>query len=241
MADLQKVKDDLLLIQVQSRCIQCALKIFPIPLSHESNCFYLNQCVGNEKRTVVTLSLNSSQSPSHFIEEVKVFQFGLPVIEMTGSDARWSATLDMQSGYCISCAITRSVHPNYQLIIYTKMTLIKADAVFDVEFQVRGVKMAANSQILADASPFLSARVEQIRQENESENVRIDDTRPEVFQQLLTYLHTGKVPALNEEGMAVSLFIASDKFAVNSLKEECIAYLADRLSEKTLNRKRIHK
>ena len=57
--------------------------------------------------------------------------------------------------------------------------------------------------------------------ESRTRVVEIQDTKPQVFKQLLQYLYTGKAPQIEEEGMAHDLFIVADKYGVDLLTEEC--------------------
>ena len=59
--------------------------------------------------------------------------------------------------------------------------------------------------------------------------VEIKDTKPEVFRQLLQYLYTGKASLIEKDGMAHDLLVAADKYAVETLKEECAEILVKNL------------
>jgi len=232
MADIQKITDNLLLIQVQFRfCVTCS-QTFPLDLTHENHNFRLIHSKYSENGIIVVLHCESDD-----IEDVKLIQYASPPIAMCSSvNLQWSAMLNEQWEYCPNCRVVATKNPNYLIFIYLKVE--NPLPVSDVEFNVRGVKMAASLEVLARGSNFFVDKVKQNRLENPTTDgtvfsVKIDDTRPEVFQQLLTFLYTRKVPALDGEGVAVSLFIASDKYGVNALKDECVAYLANQLNNRT--------
>ena len=233
MADIQKITDNLLLIQVQFRfCVTCS-QTFPIDLTYGSRHYRLTHREDSENTMKVTLHHESDD-----VEDVKLLQFAsVPLAMRSPVNSQWTALLNNQWEYCPNCRAVATKNPNYLIFIHLKVE--NPLPVSDVEFNVRGVKMAASLEVIARGSVFLAEKIQQNRLMNSTEaggtvfSVAIDDTRPEVFQQLLTFLYTRKVPALEEEGMAVSLFIASDKYGVNALKDECIAYLAAQLNYRT--------
>lgn len=232
MADIQRITDNLLLIQVQFRfCVTCSQTI-PIDLIHGSHQFHLIHNKGSENVINVTLHCESED-----VEDVKLLQYGSAPIAMCSSvNSQWTAFLNNQWEYCPNCRVVATKNPNYLIFIHLKIE--DPLLISDVEFNVRGVKMVASLEVLARSSVILAEKVKRNRLENPNKDgtvfsIKIDDTRPEVFQQLLTFMYTKKVPALEEEGMAVSLFIASDRYGVNALKDECIAYLAIQLNKRT--------
>lgn len=232
MADIQKISEDLLLIQVQFRfCVACS-QTLPIDLTHENHHFRLIHSKYSENEVTVTLNCDSDG-----IKDIRLLQYGSPTTAMCSSvNLQWTVILNDQWEYCPNCRVVATKNPNYMIFIYLNVENLLP--VSDVEFNVRGVKMAASLEVLARRSVFLAEKVKQHRLENPTEDgtlfsVKIDETRPEVFQQLLTFLYTRKVPALDGEGVAVSLFIASDKYGVNALKDECVAYLANQLNNRT--------
>jgi speckle-type POZ protein len=66
--------------------------------------------------------------------------------------------------------------------------------------------------------------------ENLTNQIKIDDIKPEVFQELLHFIYTGRVSTVAMETMAVGLFIAADKYLLNGLKNECENYLLHDMS-----------
>jgi speckle-type POZ protein len=82
--------------------------------------------------------------------------------------------------------------------------------------------VGAHTLILASGSPVFSATFECGLSESQSRTVSIDDIDREVFCQLLIYLNTGSNPKLKAESITQSLFVASDKYDVESLENECV-------------------
>ena len=60
--------------------------------------------------------------------------------------------------------------------------------------------------------------------------IKIEDIQPEVFQELLRFIYTRRVSTATMETMAAGLFIAADKYSPNELKNECENYLIHDMS-----------
>lgn len=114
----------------------------------------------------------------------------------------------------------------------------------DVEFIVKGHKVGGHQLILqghpskagfslfiktalirpksnflsAGGSPVFAAMFEHEMVESVTRTVTIEDTEPKVFSQLLRYLYTGDAPEIEGSEMTEPLFIAADKYQVESLK-----------------------
>jgi speckle-type POZ protein len=66
--------------------------------------------------------------------------------------------------------------------------------------------------------------------ENSTNQVNIEDIEPEVFDQLLRFIYTGRVPLDKLQTMAAGLFIAADKYLMDELKTKCENYLISHMS-----------
>jgi len=66
--------------------------------------------------------------------------------------------------------------------------------------------------------------------EKTTEIVPIKGTTVAAFCQFLKYLYTGVCLELNQKRMAKQLFLLADKYAVDTLKEECATKLIQRLA-----------
>lgn len=100
----------------------------------------------------------------------------------------------------------------------------------DVQFQFKeGQSVGAHVVILSASSPVFSAMFQSGLSESQSQTVVIDDIEREVFRQMLIYLYTGRAPKLTEESITQLLFVASDKYGVEALKNECVNALKKEL------------
>ena len=103
--------------------------------------------------------------------------------------------------------------------------LFESQTLADVTFNVQNQEITGHSNILSAGSPVLAAMFQSDLEESKTRVVDIEDTSPAVFRQLLHYLYTGRVPELDNDEMTEPLFIASDKYQIESLKllsEKCL-------------------
>ena len=115
-------------------------------------------------------------------------------------------------------------------------SLLQDQSFVDVTFCVKGVNVKAHSVIVAAGSPILSAMFQHDFEENRTRTVIIDDTKAQVFLQLVQYLYTGSASDIEKEDVTVDLLIAADKYGVEPLKEECAALIGRNLkSENIIN------
>ena len=90
---------------------------------------------------------------------------------------------------------------------------------FDVEFNVKGIKMGAHWSVVA-SSPVIAAMFESNQvKEGGTRCVDIYDTDLEVFEQMIRFLYTNVVLKLKE--LVLPLLVAADRFQIDSLKEIC--------------------
>ncbi|XP_011881095.1 PREDICTED: speckle-type POZ protein A-like [Vollenhovia emeryi] len=73
--------------------------------------------------------------------------------------------------------------------------------------------------LLENKSPVFQAMFENEMKEKKTNQVDIDDMEPEVLEEMLPFIYTGKTT--NLEKMADSLLAASDKYQLNTLKVLC--------------------
>ena len=67
--------------------------------------------------------------------------------------------------------------------------------------------------------------------ENITNQVVIEDIEPEVFQELLRFIYTGRLSSpVTLDTMATRLFVAADKYLLEQLKLECETQLTHRMS-----------
>jgi speckle-type POZ protein len=94
----------------------------------------------------------------------------------------------------------------------------------DVIFKVRGREFPAHKSILFARSEGLAAMFQHPSKE-QANQIEIEDIKPEVFQELLRFIYTGRVSTATMETMATGLLIAADKYELDELKTECVNYM----------------
>jgi hypothetical protein len=83
--------------------------------------------------------------------------------------------------------------------------------------------------ILASGSPVLAAMFENDFEEKQKRIANITDIKANIFENLLQHIYTGEVALETEVEDVAELLIAADKYAVETLKEECALYLSNDL------------
>jgi speckle-type POZ protein len=100
----------------------------------------------------------------------------------------------------------------------------------DVSFHIGGRKFPAHKLILSARSKYFAAMFKHPMKENLTNQIKIEDTEPEVFQELLRFIYTGRVSRATMETMATGLFIAAVKYLLDDLKMKCENYLVLHMS-----------
>jgi speckle-type POZ protein len=100
----------------------------------------------------------------------------------------------------------------------------------DVNFNISGREFPAHKNILAARSQYFAAMFKHPTKEQLTNQVKIDDIDPEVFDQLLRFIYTGRVPLDKLQTMAAGLLIAADKCLMDELKMKCENYLFSQMS-----------
>ena len=99
----------------------------------------------------------------------------------------------------------------------------------DVTFNCKKNSIKAHTLILASGSPVLAAMFQHNFKENHEKVVLIKEIEPNVFEELLCYIYTGRFNGSGRNVDVAELFIAADKYAVETLKEECALILSRKL------------
>ena len=96
----------------------------------------------------------------------------------------------------------------------------------DVHFSFQdGQTIGAHKNVLMAKSPVFAAMFQHEMEESKTGRITIKDIDPDVFQQLLYFIYSGrKKTPLTEENVQ-PLFVAADKYDVKDLWEECIFYM----------------
>ena len=102
-------------------------------------------------------------------------------------------------------------------------------------FNCGGEIIKAHTLILASGSPILAAMFQNDFKESQERLVLIKDIEAKVFENFLRYIYVGECDLLEKgEGSEVAdLLVAADKYAVDSLKEECENHLSKIITVET--------
>jgi speckle-type POZ protein len=100
----------------------------------------------------------------------------------------------------------------------------------DVNFNVRGRDFPAHKSILSARSEVFAAMFQHPTKENLTNQIEIEDIEPDVFQELLRFIYTGRVQVDKLETMAAGLLIAADKYLMDQLKSTCENHLLRHMS-----------
>ena len=138
-------------------------------------------------------------------------------------------------------AIFRSKQFHFRLVLDYEVQLNHVDHLSelensktesDVQFLVQGVTIPSHTLILQGGSPVFAAMFEHDMTESSSRIVVVNDIEPTVFRQLLRFLYTGDAPEMeDDENMTEQLFIAADKYQVDTLKDWCDSLLSKQINE----------
>ena len=97
---------------------------------------------------------------------------------------------------------------------------------FDVKFIFEnGQQIGGQVAMLAAKSPVFEAMFNHDMQESKTRQVNIKDVNPDTFEHLLFFINSGKTKIPLNETLAQELYVASDRYAVIDLNEECIKVL----------------
>jgi speckle-type POZ protein len=117
---------------------------------------------------------------------------------------------------CIKCGV----------LCKTNQATLKEETSF-IEFR-------AHKCILAARSPVFKAMFNYKLKETLTSRVVIEDCRPEVIRAMLKYIYTAYLPPDADIGpIACDLYIAAEKYFIESLKIKCREYLVEHLSMDT--------
>jgi speckle-type POZ protein len=95
----------------------------------------------------------------------------------------------------------------------------------DVYFDVGDREFKAHKSILALRSPVFAAMFEHPTKEKLTNRVVIEDIEPDVFQELLRFIYTGRLSLSTMNVMATEILSAANKYLLDQLKIECENHL----------------
>ncbi|KAI9556558.1 hypothetical protein GHT06_016348 [Daphnia sinensis] len=117
-----------------------------------------------------------------------------------------------------------------QLLRTQMEQLFESKALNDVTLDVSGRHFQAHKSILASRSKVFAAMFVHETKEKLSNHVQIDDIEPDVFQEVLRFIYTGRLSLETMDMMATGLLAAADKYLLDQLKTECENHLIRRIS-----------
>uniref|UniRef100_A0A0P6H9G6 Ring canal kelch protein n=1 Tax=Daphnia magna TaxID=35525 RepID=A0A0P6H9G6_9CRUS len=100
--------------------------------------------------------------------------------------------------------------------------LFKKMNLSDVTLVVGGREFHVNKTVIASRSPVLAALFKTAGES--STRVEVKDVDPDVFQEVLRFIYTGKVPLDKMAKMEPEIYVAAHKFQLDALKYECVNY-----------------
>ena len=100
----------------------------------------------------------------------------------------------------------------------------------DVVFNIGTRQFPAHKSIMAARSEVFAAMFQHPTTENLTNQVIIEDIEPDVFQEMLRFIYTGRLNLATMKIMAVGLLIAADKYLLIKLKTVCEKYLLRQMS-----------
>ncbi len=100
----------------------------------------------------------------------------------------------------------------------------------DVVFNIGTRQFPAHKSIMAARSEVFAAMFQHPTTENLTNQAIIEDMEPEVFQEMLRFIYTGRLNLATMKTMAVGLLIAADKYLLIKLKTVCEKYLLRQMS-----------
>ncbi|XP_046657469.1 speckle-type POZ protein-like [Daphnia pulicaria] len=100
----------------------------------------------------------------------------------------------------------------------------------DVQFKfINEQTIGAHILILSAGSPVFAAMFQSGMLESRTRQVTITDIDEEVFRQLLIHMYSGSAPKIEKENIAQPLYIAAEKYDIETLKSDCIDVLLKKL------------
>ncbi|XP_057377853.1 speckle-type POZ protein-like [Daphnia carinata] len=92
----------------------------------------------------------------------------------------------------------------------------------DVSLVVGDREFHVHKTVIASRSPALAALF--TTPGESSTRVQVEDVDPDVFQEVLRFIYTGKVPLDKMEKMEAEIYVAAHKFQLDALKHACVNY-----------------
>ncbi|KAH3762968.1 Speckle-type POZ protein [Pelomyxa schiedti] len=109
--------------------------------------------------------------------------------------------------------------------------LLKSGFGADIRFNVRGRRFSAHKGILYARSPVMKAMLDSGMKEATTGEVAIEEVEPDVFQELLYFMYSGRVSSSSVyETQGISLLLTADRYDIPGLRGCCENRLASTLT-----------
>ncbi|XP_038077466.1 rho-related protein racA-like isoform X1 [Patiria miniata] len=105
----------------------------------------------------------------------------------------------------------------------TKWLFLNRQALSDIKFKIEETTIHAHKIMLTSRCEFMAGMFSGVFTESSKDEIRIEDVSPECFLALLEYLYTDHAPI--EEGDAVGIMVAADRYGQERLKNLCELYI----------------
>ena len=202
------------------------------------------------KNSVMILKLKTANPPNSLRGFVVTASFGGVKQKMTLSESFWEASWGKpveicrngpEKSYVVSFEILIDFTPHLVTTAKGSMRVLnhlkklwENKTGFDVTFKCGDEDIKAHTLILTSGSPVLAAMFQNNFIENRERIVLINDIEVKVFENLLRYIYVGECALLEnakpDESKIADLLVAADKYAIDSLTEECETHLSQTLS-----------
>ncbi|CAF0991383.1 unnamed protein product [Brachionus calyciflorus] len=180
-------------------------------LSENFSQFYQQEMPSDSNQPSTSFQPSSSSNISSLVSsETNYFDCLLLVKNLENNDKKHKRLCDSDSGVPMSKRVKLDVNNNY---------------IEKSEF----VEFKAHKCILAARSPVFKAMFNYKLKENLTNKVIIEDCRPDVVKAMLKYIYTANLPD-DVRQIAFDLYIAAEKYFIESLKIKCREYLVENLS-----------
>ncbi|XP_038076722.1 rho-related protein racA-like isoform X2 [Patiria miniata] len=186
--------------------------------------------------TQVTISEDISYKTFHHVLEF--LYTGLPNIP-EGASAEDIVALQMASStFCLPMLdsiiknlqnVAEFLNPSIRTFLNdqtgqrAKQLFLNSQELSDIRFRVEDQTFFAHKILLTSRCEIMARMFSGVFTESNKEEIRIEDVSPECFLALLEYLYTDHAPI--EEGDAVGIMVAADRYGQERLKNLCELYI----------------
>ncbi|EFX86048.1 hypothetical protein DAPPUDRAFT_222309 [Daphnia pulex] len=186
-----------------------------------------------KKKSADPLKLLKSEmsSPKHiWIKSPFIKRQYLPLVKVDSFKWKRVNFIDEQRDVLILCVDFGSTKRSERNIITGLVEMFNNQHRCDVQFKfINEQTIGAHSLILSAGSPGFAAMFQPCISESTNRQVTITDIKVEVFQQLLIHLYSGSAPKIEEENITQPLYLAAEKYDIETLKSDCIDVLLKKL------------